>query len=273
MLVAPNAEIKLISDQFSFTEGPAVDRKGNVYFTDQPNNKIWKFDTNGNLSLFLDSAGRSNGLYISEKGDIIACADENNELWAISPDKKIKVLSSGYKGKKFNGPNDLWIAPWRGIYFTDPYYQRNYWTGTEPDLKSENVYYLAPGSSDAVIATGNFKRPNGIVGSPDGKTLYVADIQAGKILRFKIDDNHQLTERTEFAPHGADGITLDKNGNLYLAEKGIHVYDSSGKYLGNIPVEGKKVSNLCFAGEDRKTLFITASSCIYTLRMNVAGVE
>ena len=91
-VIADGAKPKLVSNQFEFTEGPAVDKQGNIFFTDQPNDKIWKFDTEGKLSLFLDKTGRSNGMYFDKKGNLITAADENNELWSISPDKKITII-------------------------------------------------------------------------------------------------------------------------------------------------------------------------------------
>lgn len=100
---------KLIARQFGFTEGPSVDKKGNVFFTDQNNNKIWKFDTHGKLTLFLDSAGRSNGTYFDHKGNLITCADEHNQIWSISPKGKIKVILKNYHEKLMNGPNDVWV--------------------------------------------------------------------------------------------------------------------------------------------------------------------
>ena len=118
----------LISDQFSFTEGPAADKEGNIFFTDQPNNKIWKYDINGKLSLFMDNTRRSNGLFFDKNGNIISCADEQNQLVSIDTDKKkITVLASNFEGENFNGPNDVWVNSTNGnIYFTDPYYERNY---------------------------------------------------------------------------------------------------------------------------------------------------
>ncbi|MFN3382367.1 MAG: SMP-30/gluconolactonase/LRE family protein, partial [Runella zeae] len=150
-LIAEGASLKQVSKQFKFTEGPAVDKKGNIYFTDQPNDKIWKYDTEGELSLFMDKTGRSNGLYIDKKGNIISCADQNNELWSISPKKKITVLLSDYQGKKHNGPNDLWIDAKGGIYFTDPYYQRDYWERKKPEMDKQNVYYLPKGTKEAIV--------------------------------------------------------------------------------------------------------------------------
>src|SRR5260221_5371653 len=112
---------QLISKQFSFTEGASVDKKGNVFFTDQNNNKIWKYSTDGKLSVFLDSAGRSNGMYFDRKGNLVTCADEHNQLWSIKPGGKVTVLLKDFNGLHFNGPNDLWINRNGGIYFTDPY--------------------------------------------------------------------------------------------------------------------------------------------------------
>src|ERR1041384_3756470 len=104
-IVAPGATLKEISHQFTFTEGPAADQQGNVYFTDQPNNNIWKYDVNGSLSLFLDRAGHSNGMTFDRHGNLLTCADENNELWSISPDKQVTVLLDNFEGKRLNGPN------------------------------------------------------------------------------------------------------------------------------------------------------------------------
>lgn len=134
-ITKPGATLVQVSNQFTFTEGPAVDKQGNIYFTDQPNDKIWKYGTDGKLAVFMDKTGRSNGLYFDKTGALIACADENNQLWSISPDGKHTVVLTDYQGRKLNGPNDLWIDPKGGIYFTDPYYQRDYWERKKPDIE------------------------------------------------------------------------------------------------------------------------------------------
>src|SRR5690606_13149840 len=136
-IVKDNSVLKLVSKDFIFTEGPAVNKAGDVLFTDQPNDKIWKYSSDGDLTLFMDGSGRSNGLFFDKKGNLIACADEKNELWEISPNGKVTVLLRDYKGQRFNGPNDLWIDSRGGIYFTDPYYQRDYWTRTKPELAKQ----------------------------------------------------------------------------------------------------------------------------------------
>lgn len=271
-LIQKGASLVQVSKQFTFTEGPAVDKKGNIFFTDQPNDKIWKYSADGKLSLFMDKTGRSNGLYFDKKGRLIACADEKNELWAIDKGK-VSVLLDNIKGLKANGPNDLWIDPKGGIYFTDPYYQRDYWTRKKPEIDKQNVYYLAKGAKEVMLVDGDLKQPNGIVGTSDGKYLFVADIRDSKTYRYEIQADGTLANRQLFAPMGSDGMTLDNQGNLYLTGRGVTIYNKEGVKLGNIPVPSNWVGNICFGGKDRKTLFITASESIYTLQMQVKGVE
>jgi gluconolactonase len=264
---------RLISAQFSFTEGASVDRKGNVFFTDQPNNKIWEYTTDDKLILFLDSVGRSNGMYFDAKGNLVTCADEKDELWSISPEKKITILVKDFQGHRMNGPNDLWIDDRGGMYLTDPYYQRPYWDRTHTDLDGEKVYYLAPGSHQPVVAADSLLQPNGIVGTPDGKFLYVADIRDNKTYKYRINKDASLSDRQLFVRQGSDGMTLDQRGNLYLTGQGVTVYDPSGKKIAHIPVPEKWTANLCFGGKDKKELFITASTGLYVLPMRVRGVE
>ena len=272
-VIKPGASLKQVSNQFSFTEGPAADNKGNIFFTDQPNDKIWEFDINGKLSLFMDSTGRSNGLYFDKQGNLIACADERNQLWSITPQRKVTILLKEFQGHRLNGPNDLWIDPRGGIYFTDPYYQRDYWERKSPEIDGQKVYYLPKGKSEAIIVDGELAQPNGIVGTPDGRVLYVADIQAGKTYRYEIRPDGSLANRTLLISQGSDGMTLDNKGNLYLTGNGVTVYNNEGHKLGNIPVPSGWTANVCFGGKNRDNLFITASESIYTLPMQVKGVE
>ncbi len=272
-VVAKGASLQLVARQFAFTEGPAVNREGDIYFTDQPNDKIWKYDVNGKLSLYMDKTGRSNGMYFDAAGNLIACADEHNELWSIGPDKKITVLLDNVQGKKLNGPNDLWIDHKGGIYFTDPYYQRDYWQRTKPALDGQYVYYLPKGKTVPVIADTQFKQPNGIVGTPDGKYLYVSDLSDGKTYKYSIAADGSLQNRQLFVLQGSDGMTLDNQGNVYLSGNGITVYTPAGVKLGTIAVPEKWTGNICFGGKKKNILFITASAAVYTLQMRVKGVE
>lgn len=272
-LVAKGALLNKISSQFSFTEGPAVNKKGDIYFTDQPNDKIWKYDVKGKLSLFMDKTGRSNGLYFDHEGNLLACADEKGELWSISPLGEKTVLLDNYEGRQLNGPNDLWVDPKGGIYFTDPYYQRNYWERKESAQDGMKVYYLPKGAKQARVVEDKLVKPNGIVGTPDGKILYVADIQAGKTYKYTIGEDGNLGGKELFVSQGSDGMTMDNKGNLYLSGSGVTIYNKEGVKVGHIPVSSKWVGNLCFGGKKRNVLFITASESIYTLKMKVKGVE
>jgi len=272
-IVAPGAKPQKVSDQFSFTEGPAADKKGNVYFTDQPNDRIWKYDTDGKLELFMEKAGRSNGMFVDKKGNIVACADEKNQIWSINPkDKAVQVVLDGqYEGRKFNGPNDLWVTPKGDIYFTDPFYPRPWWEHKKPEQEAQRVFFLKKGEKTPVIVAADLVQPNGIIGTPDGKYLYVADIRGNKTYKYEINRDGSLGNRQLFCELGSDGMTLDRQGNVYLTGRGVTVYDSSGKKLGNIAIPSRWTANVTFGGKDRKTLFITASESVYILPMTVQG--
>jgi len=272
-IIAKGAILTKLSGEYAFTEGPAADAEGNVFFTDQPNNKIYKWSAADNsISLYMDKTGRSNGLYFDRAGNLLSCADLENQLISIDKNQKITVLVNDFEGKKFNGPNDLWITPNGGIYFTDPFYQRPYWTRKGMDLPEKRVYYLSPDKKTVTIAARELVAPNGIIGTPDGKTLYVADIGDKKTYAFKINLDGTLSDRKFFAPMGSDGMTIDKKGNVYVTGKGVTVFDKNGTQIEQIEVKEPWTANITFGGKDRKTLFITASKSVYTLKMKVKGI-
>ncbi|WP_308365715.1 MULTISPECIES: SMP-30/gluconolactonase/LRE family protein [unclassified Microbulbifer] len=271
-VIAEGAELKLVSSDFAFTEGPAADKEGNVFFTDQPNNKIWKYGVDGKLSLFMDDAGRANGLYFDGDGKLLACADDKGQLWSIGPGGEISVLLENFDGRRLNGPNDLWVAPDGGIYFTDPFYLRDYWDRSEKEIEAEAVYYLPPDRKQVVRVAGDLVKPNGIIGSADGGKLYVADIGANKTYVYSVVEDGRLSDKRLFTEMGSDGMTLDAQGNLYLTGKGVTVFDSEGRQVEHIPVPEDWTANVTFGGEQRRTLFITAMDSVYTLEMRVAGL-
>ncbi len=272
-VVAPGEKPVLLAASFKFTEGPAADAAGNVFFTDQPNDRICKWSVDGKLSVFLSPCGRSNGMFFDKEGNLWACADMNNELWKIDPQGKVTVIIKDYKGKKLNGPNDLWIAPNGAVYFTDPMYKRDYWT-RNPAMQQDgqHVYYLSPDQKNLVRVTTDLVQPNGIIGTPDGQLLYVADIGAGKTYRYKINPDGSLTEKTLFCSMGSDGMTIDTEGNIYLTGKGVTVFNPAGKQIDQIPIPEGWTANVTFGGPDRDRLFITASDSLYAVKMRVKGV-
>jgi len=274
--IAPGAALQLAADGYKFTEGPATDAAGNVYFTDQPNDRIlkWSVDT-GKVTDFMQPAGRANGLYFDTEGMLIACADDKSQLWRIDPEtKETTVLLEDYEGRLFNGPNDVWVAPDGGMYFTDPFYKRPYWENREKsEQEKQRVFYLPKGAKVPVIADENLIQPNGIIGTADGKTLFVADIGDKKTYRYDIAGDGTLTKRQLFCEMGSDGMTLDTAGNLYLTGKGVTVFDKDGKKLGDIPVPQNWTANITFGGKEMKTLFITAMDSLYMLEMSVHGTR
>ncbi|MHC4156730.1 MAG: SMP-30/gluconolactonase/LRE family protein [Planctomycetota bacterium] len=265
-IVAPEARVQKLAGGFRFTEGPTADATGNVFFTDIPNSRIHKWSTDGTLSTFLENSDRANGLFFDKTGNLLACAGGAGTLVSIDPRGKVTVLADKYKGKPFNSPNDLWQHPKGGIYFTDPRYGRR----QNLPQDGEHVYYLSADRKRLVRVIDDMVRPNGVVGTPDGKLLYAADHGENKTYVYKINPNRTLSDKKLFAPQGSDGMTLDEHGNVYLTTAAVSVYDAAGNKIQTIDVP-EKPSNVCFAGPDKKTLFITARTSLYSLRMQVKG--
>ncbi len=271
-VIAPGAKVEKRASGFKFTEGPAVDAAGNVFFTDQPNDRIMKWSIDGELTTFMQPSGRSNGMTFDHKGNLISCADENNQLWSIDPSGKVTVLVKDYQGKLLNGPNDVWAAPDDGLYFTDPLYPRPYWKRSkEMQQDGQHVYYLSPDRHRLIRVTADLKQPNGIVGTPDGKTLYISDIGAGRTFAYDIQKDGTLANKRLFCEMGSDGMTRDEKGNLYLTGRGVTVFDSHGRQIDHIDIAEPWTANVRFGGADHRTLFITASSSLYSIRMTVSG--
>ncbi len=272
-IAARGARVQRLAEGFRFTEGPAVDARGDVYFTDQPNDRILRWSTDGKLSTFLNPCGRSNGLYFDHHGNLIACADEKNELWSITPDGKSTVLVKDHDGKLLNAPNDLWIDAHGGVYFTDPFYKRGYWERGPKEQDGEHVYYLPPDRKRLRRVAEGLQRPNGIVGTADGRGLYVSDIGGKKTWMYTVRPDGTLTNRRLFVDMGSDGMTIDAEGNVYLTGKGVTVFDPAGRKIDHIAIDEGWTANVCFGGEDRRTLFITAMDSLYGLRTRVRGVR
>ncbi len=272
-VIAPGAKLEKLADGFAFTEGPTSDKDGNVFFTDQPNNRILRWTTEGRLDTFLQPAGRANGMFFDARGNLLACADEKMELWSIAPDGTHAVLAREYDGKPLNGPNDVWARPDGGIYFTDPYYKRDWWTHDARPQDSEQVYYLSPDRKTLTRVTTDLVKPNGIIGTPDGRTLFVADIRGNKTYAFSIQPDGALANRRLHCELGSDGMTLDTEGRLYLTGKGVSVVDPGGKTVERIDVPEPWTANVSFGGPDHQTLYITASTGLYAIKLRTKGAN
>lgn len=273
-VIARGAGLQKLAGGFDFTEGPTCDANGDVFFTDQPNDRILKWSAEGGLSTFLQPAGRANGMCFDPSGHLIACADEKNELWSIAPDGGVRVLVNEYAGKRLNGPNEVSVQPDGGLYFTDPFYKRAWWTHDTMPQDGQHVYFLSADRRRLTRVTHDLVKPNGVVGTPDGRTLYVADIGAHKTYRYDIAPDGSLSGKALAANLGSDGMTLDTDGHLYLTGEGVIVFDPTGREIERIPVPGEQwTANVSFGGHDRRMLFITASRGLYAVRTRVSGAN
>jgi gluconolactonase len=260
-------ELEILGDSFTFTEGPAADAKGNVYFTDLRKERIHVYTTSGKLDLFRENTGGANGLYFAKDGSLYVCEGLNGRVTSISTDGKVEILADTYNGNGFNKPNDLWIDPNGGVYFTDPAYGR-----TVKKQDGEHVYYLVPDRSKVICVIDDFTRPNGVIGTPDGKMLFVADHGAGKIWKYSIHADGTLANKSFFAEAKSDGMTLDVLGNLYATQDSVLIFNPEGKLIEEIKTPNRP-TNVTFGGEDNRTLFITARTHVCSIKMNVEGAR
>lgn len=273
-VIAAGANLQQLAGGFGFTEGPTADAAGNVYFTDQPNDRIMRWNAaDGTVEEWMRPAGRANGLFLTPAGDLLAAADEHNQLWSIAPDRTVTVLVGKVDGKLLNGPNDLWVSARGDVYFTDPLYVRDYWQ-RDPRMQQSgrHVYLLAAGAAEPRAILTDFAQPNGIIGSPDGGTLYVSDIDAQRTWAYDLQDDGVPVNKRLFCAQGSDGMTVDHAGNVYLTGHGVTVFDRNGAQIEHIDVPEDWTANVTFGGAERDLLFITASTAIYGLRMRVRGV-
>ena len=261
-----------VAGGFAFTEGPAADAAGDVFFTDIPNQRIhvWRAAT-GKVEPWLDNTDKANGLFFAADGTLYACQmGTGRRVVAIDPaTKQVTGVAERIEGKRFNAPNDLVLDAAGGIWFTDPAYGR---APEELEIGQEAVYWISPDRTTVARVADSLRRPNGIAFSPDGKTLYVADRDGDVTYAYPVEGPGRLGPRTTFADTGSDGFAVDEQGNLYVTPKANHVrvFDPAGRKLGEIPLLAAP-SNVTFGGPGRKTLFITARDKVYTLPMKVAG--
>lgn len=271
-LTAKDSQVEKVATGYSFTEGPAVAPNGEIFFTDQPNNAIYIWNEKKGIRPFEVDGERANGLYFDSNGQLVACADYRNKLIRIGVDGQKAVLADSFDGKHLNGPNDLWIHPNGNIYMTDSYYHRPWWPeGHKQEQDAHGVYCLYP-DGKLIRLIDDYKMPNGIIGTPDGKTLYVADIEDGKTWKYSINEDGTISDKSFFAPEGSDGMTIDEKGNVYLTNKAVSVFAPNGQKIGELDVP-EQPANVTFGGKDLKTLFITARTSVYKIRMKLKGAK
>ena len=277
-LVAPGASVVQLAGGFRFTEGPAADSKGNVYFVDEQSSRIHRWCvTENRVSVFIEESAHANGMYFDKNDNLYVCEGGTGSVVRYTLDGERTVVANKFGARHFNKPNDLWVDPKGGIYFTDPVYGRNF----HVVQGGEHVYYISPDRSkitrviEATGPQGEFVKPNGVIGTPDGKFLYVADIDGRVVYRYDIQEDGTLTGKHAFAsPYAVDGMTIDERGNVYLTPWNIRnvviIYSPEGREIERIAIP-EQPANVTFGGRDFRTLFITAHSGLYAVEMTVRG--
>lgn len=273
--VGPSSEPKKVATGFKFTEGPAPDGDGNVYFSDIPNERIHKIDAAGKVSVFREKSNFANGLMVNAKGEVVAC-EMNGAIVAISADgKERRVIADKFDGKRFNAPNDLVIDKDGGVYFTDPAFR-----APNPLPQGKTCVYYADAKGKVTRLIDDLPNPNGVRLSPDEKTLYVFPSGQKQMMSYPVEGPGklgkgkvfcELAQAKEGGNSGGDGGTVDSKGNVYVAAgTGVQVFDPTGKMLGTIKLP-EQPSNCTFGGKDMKTLYVTARTSVYACEMEVAG--
>ena len=266
-VVAPGAELEKLASGFKWAEGPAVNSEGTLFFTDVRENKIYTWTPDSGLSTFLENSGYADGLYFDRDDNLLSAAGNIRCLISTDSQGKITVLTDKYDNKKYNFPNDLWVDSKGGVYSSD----HRYSPLENPEIDGDHVYYLTPNRNRVIRAIDDLLYPNGVFGTPDGKLLYVIDCGPKETYVYTINADGTLSDKKLFAPEGTDGVTMDTEGNVYLTTEAVAVYDSDGNKIDEIEIP-EHPSNVCFGGEDKKTLFITATTSLYSIRMQVKGL-
>ena len=274
LLFAP--EPTKLHSGFRFTEGPAANAKGEVHFNDIPNEKLYKIDESGKLTVVRTGTNRANGLFFHGNGNLYACEGGAGAVVAYTSDGGRRVIADKYESKRFNAPNDLVIDKGGGVYFTDPFFGRR--TDKLPQ-GVYGVYYVNPKGTVTRLLSG-LPKPNGILLSPDEKTLYVVCSGQADIMAYRVEKPGAIDKGRRFfslkqpegkTNTGGDGLTVDEKGNLYVTSRlGIQVISSAGK-LVRILEFPEKPANCAFGGKDRKTLYVTARTSVYTMRLDARG--
>jgi gluconolactonase len=286
-LIPKDAKLEKVAEKCRFTEGPAADADGNVFFTDSPNNRIMVLRPDGKVEVWDKASKDANGMNFDAKGRLVACCGEGGARAVVRYEKdgKQTILADKYEGKRFNAPNDLTFDKQGRIYFTDPCYGRKPADGVEKYA----VYRIEaeggePVPNKVTRVIDDVVMPNGICISPDNKTLYVADNAPGKkgphtLIAYDVMPDGTCKRRAVLwdfkEARGIDGMRCDTHGNVWTtaesgAKTGVYVISPKGEQVGFIRTP-ETATNCTFGDKDLKTLYITAGTSMYKVRVNAVG--
>lgn len=277
-IMLKDSKVEKVVSGFEFVEGPVWNSsKGFLLFSDIPADRIYKWSQQKGVEVFREPSGNSNGLTYDKTGRLIICEHGNRRVSRIEKNGSCTVLAEKFQGKRLNSPNDVVVKSDGAIYFTDPPY------GIKPEqqeLPFQGVFRLDPSTRKLTLLVKDFPRPNGLAFSPDEKVLYVADSSTEQrhVRAFDVQSDGALSNGRVFAetrskkPGNPDGIKVDTEGHLYVSASGVWIFDKDGKHLGTIKTP-EIPANIAWGGEDWKSLYITARTSLYRIKLNIAGIK
>jgi len=270
--------VERLTTGYKFLEGPVWNSTGGfLLFSDIPANRIYKWVPDGSVTVFREPSGNSNGLTFDDRGNLIICEHGTRRLSMLEKNGVYKVLADKYRDKRLNSPNDVVVKSDGKIYFTDPPYGIKQ---DEQELTFQGVYSLDVEKEKLTLLSDDLDRPNGLAFSPDEKIIYIADSSNRRHVRaFKVDRDGNLSQGSVFAeirselPGNPDGMKVDVEGNLYVAAAGgVWVFSAHGEHLGIINTP-ETPANLAWGTRDWRSLFITARTSLYRVKVKAKGVR
>ncbi len=266
---------ELIASGFKFTEGPLWIPEGSLLFSDIPANRIYHWTSEDGVMIWREPSGHANGLTLDTQNRLVICEHGNRRVSRIEIDGSVSTLADQYDGKRLNSPNDVVVKSDGTIYFTDPPY------GIEPEEQAQphnGLYRILPNGNIELLCD-DFIRPNGLAFSRDESTLYVDDSRRRHVRGFDVNSDGSLSNSRVIAdmdhpqPGSPDGMKIDVDGHLYVAgATGIWIFEPDGTSLGVI-VTPERPANCAWGDEDRKSLYITARTSLYRIRVKIPGIQ
>ena len=283
-IVSTDQAIEVLADGFGGDQGPAEGpiwwkEEGYLLFSDIHNDRRMKWSPGDGVSVFSEPTHRANGLTRDLQGRLVACEHDSRRVTRLEHDGSITVIANSFKGRRLNRPNDVVVKSDGSIYFTDPSASRR--VGEQWDLDFSGVFRVSPDLGTLTLLVQDFIFPNGLAFSPDESVLYIDDYSRGCIRAFDVLPPGSLNLATDriFSdlrgdrPGEPDGMKVDVEGNVYCTgAAGVWILDSSGKHLGTIIHGQPDTTNLAWGEADWKTMFITTSSTLFRVRLNIPGL-
>jgi len=266
-----DSEVKELAKDLKFTEGPVWVPEGYLLFSDNPVNRLYKWSPDGKTVVFREPCNKANGLSLDLQNRLLVAEQGERRVTVTQADGKIECVAGMFEGKPFNSPNDLVVHSSGALYFTDPTYGLE---GRKQEQPVQGVYRVGkPGEAAQRVVKDSFKQPNGLAFSPDEKILYVGDSEADFINAYDVQPDGSLTNERRFCTvKNPDGMKVDQKGRLFTSSAdGISVFQPDGTLIGAIRFP-QQPANCAFGDKDLKTLFVTARTGVYSVRLKTPGL-